>query len=546
MASLAIAGALAVSGCESRVSLGARCTARSDCLSELTCVGGRCREECTGPEQCATGQRCIAGPSGARACTLAPEETCSSTDPCDPALFAACREGRCVTGCTDGTTCVSGTCDTTTAVGVCVEPISSGGCLGLGTLASTRSLAEAVLGDGSVAVAEPRELWFEESGAAPMSVDDTSSFAIGALAGDIPSLMLGVHLGDRMEGMNEVVLRVTRPFDEATVHTLSNIDSAYALGQVAIDDAGGEHRLAILRPAPDARDDTFALVVRGAVPTLEGDPPTLAVPDVGVTGLHSSAPYPTIPGGLALFSGVDVDDARTLVALRYRSATNENLLEVIGERLGEGNALDTALPASWGAGAVAFSSAPQATLLYEPSSGGAAVALVPGAQDVRPRVGISPIALSTDLPPALVGTPTTPSRYRVVTSNTGCGELAIADLTCTSGCSLQAADVAVRASSLVTFEASELGQAIAVLRVTASGADVVVLDSDAAVLPASSAEALTLASTDSPDFETLTLREAHLTTSVRGGVAYVAVAGLYVDATGARGRVRVRSLRLAP
>jgi hypothetical protein len=119
-AALGVLGVLAVA-CESRVSLGARCTTAAECAAGLSCTAGRCRAACTTEQDCAEGLRCLRGEDGVDACSVQPEEECVTLADCGDA-FVACRQGRCETGCTDESDCVSGTC----VDGSCGEPTVSG------------------------------------------------------------------------------------------------------------------------------------------------------------------------------------------------------------------------------------------------------------------------------------------------------------------------------------------------------------------------------------------------------------------------------------
>lgn len=111
--------ALAMIGCESRVSLGARCDSTTLCPSPLVCgVGGVCRVECLTSAQCPVGERCLVDVSvGIAACSIA-RETCTS----DCAQGLECVAGECQSRCTTDTDCPDGEC---LATGVC-RAIASG------------------------------------------------------------------------------------------------------------------------------------------------------------------------------------------------------------------------------------------------------------------------------------------------------------------------------------------------------------------------------------------------------------------------------------
>lgn len=88
---VALLVSLAAWGCETRVSLGARCTSEVDCPGDPVCRFGRCRAECTSAADCdGPGAFCI-GAAGAGVCTV-------------PAA------DRCVASCTDGLVCAGEIC----------------------------------------------------------------------------------------------------------------------------------------------------------------------------------------------------------------------------------------------------------------------------------------------------------------------------------------------------------------------------------------------------------------------------------------------------
>jgi hypothetical protein len=77
---------LAAWGCETRVSLGARCASELDCPGDAVCRFGRCRAECTSAADCdEPGAFCI-GAAGAGVCTVP-------------------NADRCAASCTDGLVC---------------------------------------------------------------------------------------------------------------------------------------------------------------------------------------------------------------------------------------------------------------------------------------------------------------------------------------------------------------------------------------------------------------------------------------------------------
>lgn len=107
---------LAVTGCESRVSLGSRCSADSECPSGLVCSVGRCRTTCESADDCESGRRCLAA-SGQSVCSTVPDDECLSVEDCGDPAFAACVDNECRTRCTDQSQCNGGEC----VLGGCVE-----------------------------------------------------------------------------------------------------------------------------------------------------------------------------------------------------------------------------------------------------------------------------------------------------------------------------------------------------------------------------------------------------------------------------------------
>lgn len=108
-------------GCESRLVLGAGCTATSECAAPLVCRFERCRTECTTARDCPLGTVCIEE-AGLGACRLPAESACASEADCPGALICAlgaCRN-RCVTvdDCAAGSACVPDPLAGT----VCVDP----------------------------------------------------------------------------------------------------------------------------------------------------------------------------------------------------------------------------------------------------------------------------------------------------------------------------------------------------------------------------------------------------------------------------------------
>ncbi len=100
---------LAVLGCESRVSLGARCSADAECPSGLVCSVGRCRTTCESAADCESGRRCLAA-SGQSVCSTVPDDACLSVEDCGDPAFATCVDNECRTRCTEQSQCNGGEC----------------------------------------------------------------------------------------------------------------------------------------------------------------------------------------------------------------------------------------------------------------------------------------------------------------------------------------------------------------------------------------------------------------------------------------------------
>jgi len=104
-------------GCETRVSLGARCASSAECPVSLTCTVGRCRASCTTAAECGEGRRCLAAADGTRACSTVPDDSCVRVEDCGDPAFSLCVSARCQTTCTSDTQCAGGDC----VQGGCVE-----------------------------------------------------------------------------------------------------------------------------------------------------------------------------------------------------------------------------------------------------------------------------------------------------------------------------------------------------------------------------------------------------------------------------------------
>lgn len=151
------------SGCESRISLGARCGDEAACEAGLRCEFGRCRAQCVSANDCPSGAICIGTPG---VCTLA-------TDTCD----AVCAEGLvcagtvCAIPCDAVTDCRGGSiCDG--ATDVCVsETIADAGTADAGMDAPAM---------------EPPDAF--EADAPAVDAFDLDAFSADAIAADAPSV----------------------------------------------------------------------------------------------------------------------------------------------------------------------------------------------------------------------------------------------------------------------------------------------------------------------------------------------------------------------
>jgi hypothetical protein len=536
-------------GCESRVSLGGRCSQITECATALTCVGELCREDCNGPEDCPAGQRCIAGPSRVRACSRPVEETCSATDPCNSNVFTECREGQCVTGCTAGTDCVSGTCDTSGAVGVCAEIVSTGGVdagidddaartpddatrdAGDGSClpepsTSSRTIADAVFGGDATATTDTTAIWMETAGDSLDLADTFVELAIGVYAEGAmgPGLLAAVNLGPHEMGQLEIAIRRASPFTSGSVTDVRELNAEIAMSAFSIHSGPDFANLAVLRPNPESLGEAFAWIVR------EGQAPT------ALTMSRS-----TFPGRAALLEGPDVDGAREILMLDELRA-GEHSLAIVGSPYGVGNADQQTLASDWGDEAFSMSPARQAVLLRQPTSRRTILARCLGAMDSRPLLTSSELTLPSDAAPALLATASSPSAYRAVTRSAACDELPLADITCSGpSCSASEATTAIDAADPIAFETTSWGAASIVAIVDAAGARIVVLDADGRrVTFGADAD---LDASEPLGLETVTLREAHVAASVSGDVAVLALGGLYEDSEGG-GHVLVRLVRL--
>lgn len=110
-----------VAGCESRVSLGGRCTMDSEC-GALRCRFGRCRAECTSAGDCADPAAFCIGNAGAGVCTVPTVDRCESD--CTQ-IGLVCAGELCTTPCATG--CLAGsTCDTGANVCVAIPRVDAG------------------------------------------------------------------------------------------------------------------------------------------------------------------------------------------------------------------------------------------------------------------------------------------------------------------------------------------------------------------------------------------------------------------------------------
>lgn len=178
MLGLTCLGALAVSslGCESRISLGARCASQAECPLELSCSYGRCRETCTSATECGADRRCLAGADGVRVCSTAPDDTCVRVEDCGDPAFARCVNARCQTTCTEDAECAGGDC----VLGGCVERASMDETeVGRVALGAPGPMQVAV---GSFAIADP------DGAGEPLTLEHDDGFAeVGVVVEDASS-----------------------------------------------------------------------------------------------------------------------------------------------------------------------------------------------------------------------------------------------------------------------------------------------------------------------------------------------------------------------
>jgi hypothetical protein len=445
---------------------------------------------------------------------------------------------------------VSGTCDTSAAIGICVEPVSTGGLdagpldaaapLDAGVLddagserclpeppVSGRSLAEAVLGAGAAATRDVAEAWVGTA-SAPLPVGaGGTEFAIGVRAGGplAPRVLVAVGLGSHDVGQPEIVIRRASPFDDASSFTsVPDLDAAIQLGALSIHSGPDFANLAIVRPMPESLDAAFVWMLR------EGQSPQSLT--------QSSS---TFPGRIALFEGPGVMFGRELLLLdEIRGSTH--VLSLVGEPFTADNATQRELPAAWGSSTFTMSAARQAVLLHDPSQARTVLARSTGVTGAAPDLSLAEITLTSDAPPALLATADSPTRYRVVTGVADCDELPIAELTCTgSACSASPPTAAISSTSVAyAFEATSWGEASVVLLFEPDGARVVVLDAEGGLV----SESIRLGTTETFEIDALSLREAHVAASVSDGVAVLVLAGLYANRIGDGVQVLVRSVRL--
>lgn len=546
--------AASLGACEARVSLGGRCSSSAECTGGLVCLGARCRDECRVASECAAGLRCVAGPSGARVCSLPPEETCGATDPCDETLFVECRTGRCVTGCAGDGECAGGTCDTSGAVGICIEAVSVGdadaGASDTGTEAdagadagtdagteclpesedSTRTVPSAVLGaEGAVDRGEPA--WLETLGAAPIAIDDdaSSAFAIGVrIEGAASPEVLGAVVGST----GELTLRRGEPLMD-NLHLTVRADGALAaqmgFSSIATRSSATGISLVGLRLEPSDELDPFAWVYR------QDDSPRPLAP--------RRMPVGTYPGAAALFLG-PLDEE--LFAVRFWPTTDVGgRLGIVASGLGVGNATDIALPPSWGARPVVMATAPSLLLVHEPTTRETRLIRVVRIA-TAPVLDDDAVPLETDGAPALAAT-TSGTEHRVLAMDAGCGRLPIHALRCgptsLEDCALEPAVAALVAPGPSRVQATSFGRAIAILVDDSTGGRLIVLDEDDRIVDLEGPMILPRTAMDAGG-ASLRLSRTSIAAAATATSAVVAIGGLYVDAAERGARVRVSALRV--
>lgn len=110
-ASIVVVGLLlGVLGCETRVSLGARCASDSECPESLRCSVGRCRSSCMAASDCGQGRRCLRGDDGVNVCSTLPDDSCTRLEDCGDPGFSLCVNALCQTACTSDLDCAGGVC----------------------------------------------------------------------------------------------------------------------------------------------------------------------------------------------------------------------------------------------------------------------------------------------------------------------------------------------------------------------------------------------------------------------------------------------------
>lgn len=120
---------LFVTACAPRVLLGEPCIYASDCPAPLSCLAGRCRNECVTSRDCPPALECVNVGGSVTACRVPQDDGCAGDDGCTAPL--RCIDGSCVEACTDSNTCVTeNVCDEGTCVPV--PPLMIGGCSPVG------------------------------------------------------------------------------------------------------------------------------------------------------------------------------------------------------------------------------------------------------------------------------------------------------------------------------------------------------------------------------------------------------------------------------
>ena len=335
--------ALLALGCESRVSVGARCTTDVECPSGLVCSVGRCRTTCESAEDCESGRRCLAA-SGQSVCSTLPDDACVTVADCGDPAFAACVDNECRTRCTDESQCNGGEC----VLGGCVErPLLDTSAVGRVALPSATTTRVTV---GSFVVPDPAS-----DGSSPLLLPYDEGFAdVAVVVEDTTVGEWTSHVAtmQRVRTATEIVLlgvptridvghRAARPL-QWSVQTLDSSDAATVAAEPMVDGRAAYLWL-IETPDPLTSDDRpgqFAAFARGSEPamSMSGDSPTQRLPGRAfiATGFGADGEGPA--WGLRVVDGAVSElqiagpGAGGLLAAHVPIAGDSARLETVGSR----------------------------------------------------------------------------------------------------------------------------------------------------------------------------------------------------------------------